>query len=136
MIRSTFTNRRSLPGRAAIALTVLATALLSLLFVPRADAVHDVGVFELDGNAVNDAVAGQDWADVYTAQTASTPGCPTGTTACSFVNDGAPNATIFTGGGSRTRSTSPPGRGRTIRRAARQGQPPARLRRPLHPARQ
>jgi hypothetical protein len=44
---------------------ILLVALAALLMVGSAQAVHDIGVFELDGNAVNDtAVAGDDWDQV------------------------------------------------------------------------
>jgi hypothetical protein len=88
--------------RLTVVLAIFAAVLLSVFITPQAQAVHDTGVFELDGNAVNDpAVAGQDWSDVYTAQSATPKACPTGASACSFVNDGASNASIFTGGGSK-----------------------------------
>jgi hypothetical protein len=74
----------------------LMVALAALFLVAGAQAVHDVGVFELDGNAVNDpAVAGDDWDNIF----ANAPTCP-GTQACTFLHENL-NATIFTGGGSK-----------------------------------
>jgi Bacterial Ig-like domain (group 3) len=75
---------------------ILITALVGLFLTAGAQAVHDVGVFELDGNAVNDpAVAGDDWDVIF----ANAPNCP-GAQACTFLTEGA-NASIFTGGGSK-----------------------------------
>jgi hypothetical protein len=75
---------------------VFLVALVALLLTAGAQAVHDVGVFELDGNAVNDpAVAGDDWDDIF----ANAPTCP-GAQACTFLSEGA-NETIFTTGGSK-----------------------------------
>jgi len=57
-------------------------------------AVHDLGLFELDKNAVNDATAGDDWANVLL-----------GNGGGSLKNTGVivdpANTTIFTGGGSK-----------------------------------
>jgi hypothetical protein len=62
-------------------------AALVIAFQVAAFAVHDTGVFELDGNATNDPnVDGDDW-DNSTAKT--------------FVAEPNLNATIFTGGGSK-----------------------------------
>ena len=55
-------------------------------------AVPTTGVLELDGNAVNDAAAGNDWDQVY-AGTSSAD-------ATTFVTDGVPER-AFTGGGSK-----------------------------------
>jgi hypothetical protein len=60
-------------------------------------AVHDTGKFELDGNADNNAAAGDDWANVFAGNT-------TGSAATSFESEPAPDelqASIFTGGGSK-----------------------------------
>ena len=46
------------------AVIVSVVALLGIFLVPAAFAVHDTGAFELDGNAVNGAVAGDDWDNV------------------------------------------------------------------------
>jgi hypothetical protein len=76
---------------------------LGLFYISGAQAVHDDGVFELEGNAQADpAVPGQDWSQICVA--AEGPGCtgPSATaSAQSFQDDGAANATIFTGGGSK-----------------------------------
>src|SRR5215469_1159846 len=57
-------------------------------------AVHNEGLFELDGNAVNDpAVPGIDWADVF-----ANNGQPGNTFVGDPVNS---NDNIFTGGGSK-----------------------------------
>jgi hypothetical protein len=58
-------------------------------------AVHDTGAFELEGNAVNDAAPGDDWANVFAGTT-------TGSTATSFVSEQDNlQKSIFTGGGSK-----------------------------------
>jgi hypothetical protein len=68
--------------------------MMTLVFVPLAVAVHDIGVFELDGDATDDpAVAGDDW-DTVNAGGGSAV-ARTGT-----VADPAP-VSIFTGGGSK-----------------------------------
>jgi hypothetical protein len=92
---------------------ILCIAALALLLVTGAQAVHDVGIFELDRNAVNDVAAGQDWSDVYTAQSTTPPGCPTPVdpdgsgpntltvAACRFATEDNNDVTIFTGGASK-----------------------------------
>jgi hypothetical protein len=55
-------------------------------------AVHDDGIFELDGNILNGAAPGQDWSDVIAGTSTAN--------AVSFVHD-APNGTIYTTGGSK-----------------------------------
>jgi len=80
------------------------TAALALAGAPTAYASLSLtsGTFEVEGDAFDDiAAAGQDWADVYAAKTAATPGCPTGATACAFATEPTLNSTIFTGGGSK-----------------------------------
>jgi hypothetical protein len=79
--------------------------LLGLYFIPAAQAVHDTGAFELDGNATNNpAVAGDDWDNVchqVIGSDCSTTNNTTGATAVSFVTEANPNSSIFTGGGSK-----------------------------------
>lgn len=97
---------------------LLTMAALALFFIGGAQAVHDVGVFQLDGNAQTSVQssppAAEDWDLICKANpvTALRPdGCtfatgysvPSGTTtatASSFVTDGV-GASIFTGGGSK-----------------------------------
>ena len=82
--------------------------------VPSAFAVHDLNLIELDGNAVTNNSAADDWDSVCKAVTItndttnSIPDqCATAgpllssNTAVAWANDGAQNATIFTGGGSK-----------------------------------
>ena len=85
---------------------MLATALVALFAIAGAQAVHDDGIFQLDGNAQASAdpngFGGQDWDQICLVAEGS--GCtgPSGTAqARSFQDDGASNATIFTGGGSK-----------------------------------
>jgi hypothetical protein len=87
-------------------LPALAAAALGLLYVTGAQAVHDVGVFQLDRNAqtsVPSGAAGEDWDMVCPPSTP--PGaasCIGGTNAVASTFDtDAANATIFTGGGSK-----------------------------------
>jgi hypothetical protein len=71
-------------------------------FIPGALAVHDTGAFELDGNATSQTT--DDWDRVcheVTGSDCSTGSDTNGATAVSWASDGAPNATIFTGGGSK-----------------------------------
>jgi hypothetical protein len=55
-------------------------------------AVHHLGVFELDRNVADDAAVGEDWANVYAGTSTAA--------ATSFVTD-AVNGSIFTQGGSK-----------------------------------
>jgi hypothetical protein len=66
-----------------------------------ASAYINSGVFELEGDATDGAAPGIDWAVVHAGQTATPETCPAGATACGWEADGASNATIFTGGGSK-----------------------------------
>jgi hypothetical protein len=85
--------------------TVIGTTAALALFAGSASAVHDTGLFELDGNAVNSAATpGDDWDNVCHQVLGS--GCSTtnntsGATAVSWVSEPNLNATIFTGGGSK-----------------------------------
>jgi hypothetical protein len=67
-------------------------------------AVHDDGLFELDGNATNDvAVAGDDWDVVYNNRAddcAALSATANTIAACGFAHD-AVNGSIFTTGGSK-----------------------------------
>ena len=99
------TPRRRLGG---LLLAILsAVALLVALAVP-AMAVHDTGAFQLDGDAssATDPIvpaALDDWDKV--CHQANPTECPSGTNTTgakvSWTNDGALNASIFTGGGSK-----------------------------------
>jgi hypothetical protein len=94
-------------------LPILATAALALFWVAGAQAVHDVGVFELEGNATNGLVgdpAGDDWDNVCRqADGGSLAICGTntvtaasgGATAVSWLSEPDRSASIFTGGGSK-----------------------------------
>jgi hypothetical protein len=77
----------------------------ALFFAVSAQAVHDTGAFELDGNATNDpAVVGDDWDNVchqVTGTDCSTSNNTNGATAVSWVSEPNPSASIFTGGGSK-----------------------------------
>ena len=98
------THRRRSRRRSVltVVIAVVSTAIALTVFGGPAQAVHDTGAFELDGNATNSAATpGDDW-DNICHQAAPTI-CPsgsntTGATAVSFTNDGAVNGTIFTGG--------------------------------------
>jgi hypothetical protein len=94
MARTVFSVARNVVGRTRrmqrrwavlVSLIVMVSAGLVL------QAVHDTGVFELDGNAVTNV--SHDWADVFAGTS--------GAAAATFVDDGSLNATIFTGGGSK-----------------------------------
>ncbi|MEW5991912.1 MAG: hypothetical protein AB1736_11285 [Chloroflexota bacterium] len=61
------------------------------------DAVHDTGIFELDGDADNDAAAGDDWQNVFVLPPASD-------FANIFIDDainGTPDELLFTGGNTK-----------------------------------
>lgn len=115
------TKRVFARSRSARTFLALAMMLGVLSFVGIADAVHGTGAFELEGDAVNDpALAGDDWDNVCHEVTvtndpvtnANDPdgeipdecvaaGPTSGATATSWASDGALNASIFTGGGSK-----------------------------------
>jgi hypothetical protein len=83
---------------------ILTTALAAIFLVVGAQAVHDTGAFELDGNAVNGAALGDDWDNVcheVTGSDCSTTDDTNGSIARSWQFDGAQNASIFTTGGSK-----------------------------------
>lgn len=82
----------------------MAAIAAAVVFIPSAFAVHDTGAFELDGNATNGAIAGDDWDNVchqIVGSDCSTSSDTNGATAASWASDGSLNATIFTGGGSK-----------------------------------
>lgn len=85
---------------------ILLVSLAALFLVAGAQAVHDTGAFELEGNAVTDHGAGppDDWDRVcheVLGTDCSTTADTSGATAVSWQNDGAQNASIFTTGGSK-----------------------------------
>ena len=93
-------RRRALAG-----LTALVAALaFSTYNASPSIAVHDTGSFELDGNATNNAAPGDDWDNVchqVLGSDCSTSNDTTGATAVDWVAEPNPNASIFTGGGSK-----------------------------------
>src|SRR5215468_1027708 len=106
--RKTKTHRMSKRGRRRwpmIGLTVAAPIAATLaLGTVSAQAVHDTGAFELDGNAVNGPAPGDDWDNVcheVTGSDCSTSNNTSGATAVDWVSEPNLNATIFTGGGSK-----------------------------------
>lgn len=94
--------RGSTGGRRARRLVlapILVAAVVVLWSVGGAQAVHDLGLFELDNNTVDDVAAGDDWNQVFANDTAND--CDAiGAITCTFVADPA-NQTIFTTGGSK-----------------------------------
>jgi hypothetical protein len=95
-------RRRWLTAGLAVASSIAAVIALG---VAPALAVHDTGVFELDGNATNNpAVPGDDWDNVchqVLGTDCSTSNDTTGSIARDWVAEPNHNATIFTGGGSK-----------------------------------
>ena len=89
-------------------LPLLVTAAFALFWIAGASAVHDVGAFELDKNAVDDPAGGaDDWNNVFAQvsldsnDTGADDQCiALGAVECSFVSD-PDGATIFTTGGSK-----------------------------------
>ncbi|MBA2383845.1 MAG: hypothetical protein H0V68_04175, partial [Actinobacteria bacterium] len=79
-------------------------ACIALFWIAGAQAVHDDGLFELDGNAIdNPLLNGDDWQNICPATTPPGDASCTGANSAQaslFVTDGA-NASIFTGGGSK-----------------------------------
>jgi hypothetical protein len=83
---------------------IFIAALAAVFLVSGAQAVHDTGAFELDGNATNNAAPGDDWDNVchqVTGSDCSTTNDTNGATAVSWVSEPNPSSSIFTGGGSK-----------------------------------
>src|SRR6266702_381583 len=81
---------------------VLVAMVFTLFFPYGAQAVHDTGVFELDGNATSST--SDDWDKVcheVTGSDCSTTLNTSGARSVAWASDGDNNATIFTGGGSK-----------------------------------
>jgi hypothetical protein len=79
------------PRRWGAVLALVIAVGAGIVFMRTVLAVHETGVFELDGNALTSA--SDDWQDVFNNTDSAL--------VASFTNDGALNATIFTGGGSK-----------------------------------
>src|SRR5262245_683065 len=84
---------------------ILMAALAAVFLVAGAQAVHDTGAFELDGNATNNpAVTGDDWDNVchqVLTTDCSTTNNTNGATAVDWVAEPNLNSSIFTTGGSK-----------------------------------
>jgi hypothetical protein len=93
-------GRRLIATIGAIAAATLSVAAIGIW---SANAVHDAGLLELDGNANNGAAAGDDWDNV--CHQVSATACPSPSnstaTAVSWTAEANPNSSIFTGGGSK-----------------------------------
>jgi len=102
-VHGTGTRRRWRWPIAGLAVVSSVAAVIALGVAP-ALAVHDTGAFELDGNAVNGPAPGDDWDNVchqVTGSDCSTSSNTNGATAVDWVAEPNPNASIFTGGGSK-----------------------------------
>lgn len=81
-------------GRRSRLVAAIATVgVVAALTATSAGAVHDVGLFELDANVIDEAAAGDDWSNIF----ADTDSAFTDT---GIVTDPSPQS-IFTGGGSK-----------------------------------
>ena len=94
--------------RWSLLLPLVAALAFGLFYIAGAQAVHDTGAFELDGDATSAAggVAPDDWDRVCFEVTGSSSGCSTsdgtnGSTAEAWQAEPDSNASIFTGGGSK-----------------------------------
>jgi hypothetical protein len=89
----------------AVLAAACAAVLAMAIAIPAAQAVHDTGAFELDGNATNSStVPGDDWDNVchqVTGTDCSTTSNTNGATAVDWVAEPNLNSSIFTGGGSK-----------------------------------
>ena len=113
--RRTGPTRRGLRRSGVVAIASLA---LAGLYALPAEAVHDDGYFELEGNTVQEATAGDDWQNLYNAGTNKVQGTPDSdlptcsaavTTNCfsqfSFTPDPAVgDQSYYTQGGSKDRN--------------------------------
>jgi hypothetical protein len=101
---STRHRRRSRRSLLTVVIAVVSTAIALTVFGGSAGAVHDTGAFELDGNATNGAAPGDDWDNVchqVLGTDCSTTNNTSGASAVDWVAEPNPNASIFTGGGSK-----------------------------------
>ncbi len=101
---STRHRRRSRRSLLTVVIAVVSTAIALTVFGGPAEAVHDTGAFELDGNAVNGPATGDDWDNVchqVLGTDCSTTNNTSGASAVDWVAEPNPNASIFTGGGSK-----------------------------------
>ncbi len=117
--------------------------LVALFWITGAQAVHDTGNFELDGNAVNGAAVGDDWDNVCHQVTITDDTCSTIPNECASAVEHDRRERGLVGEPARTTPPSSPAAARRTRRhqpvglegrgrrPARQGQPPAQLRGPL-----
>ena len=81
---------------------ILLIAVLLLLPLAVLLAVHDLGIFELEGNALNDPAPGDDWDNVYNGTGSSLASVFVGTGGIEVpVGEGGSDVTYFTGGGSK-----------------------------------
>ena len=87
---------KPISGFAAACKWAIAAIAGFLLVIPLAWSVHDIGVFELDGNVADPAGGGDDWATVVNP----TGGSSSILARTGVVADPAPQS-IFTGGGSK-----------------------------------
>ncbi|HEY8846688.1 MAG TPA: hypothetical protein VIM24_08520, partial [Candidatus Limnocylindrales bacterium] len=90
-------TRRSLAlSWSALFIVSLLLQYFSFALASPALAVHDDGLFELDGNATNQAAAGDDWDQVYNGTSSAEQ--------TKFITDAinsVPAEHLFTGGGSK-----------------------------------
>jgi hypothetical protein len=107
MARATHGAQRASTSTRILAVFVLLAGLIAV-FAARADAVHDDGDFELDGNAILQAAPGDDWATVYANQADDCAALAESTSisACGFAADPT-GSTIFTTGGSKDEQDVP-----------------------------
>jgi hypothetical protein len=99
--------------RRSLVLPLVAAMILTLLVPYTAQAVHDTGIFQLDGdaqtstNTAGTPAASDDWDKVCNQVTGGglagcgTTAVTTGATAVSWTAEPNPNSSIFTGGGSK-----------------------------------
>ena len=90
-------------GRSGLLVPMLLVACVALFWIAGAQAVHDDGFFELDGNAVNGLAVGDDWQNICPTSTPPGDAACTGGSAAQaslFTTDGV-DASIFTTGGSK-----------------------------------
>jgi hypothetical protein len=108
-VLSRIAYRKQRGRRLLTALAALTIVSGTLVVTSNVLAVHDLGVFELEGNPVNDpAVAGDDWANVCQSVTnggvagcGTTQGVAASNTGKTFDAEPNRSASIFTGGGTK-----------------------------------
>jgi hypothetical protein len=97
-------RRRALLGAVAVLVLAVVAAVFPIL---AANAVHDTGVFQLDGSILHDNTATYSWSDLFTSAGVLKSGLPNATvlSAKFFADYAVPDASYFTQNGAGVKDT-------------------------------